>query len=65
MSNYWKQIANVMVQTHSLDRRYGTTMVVNNWTGSKLDPFDSQVNLGLVGAEQGDFWPLTHVRTAG
>ena len=37
-----KQISKVMAQTHFLDRRYGATMVVNKWTGSNLDPFDTK-----------------------
>jgi hypothetical protein len=37
-----KQISTVMVQTHLMDRRYGATTVVNKWTGSNLDPFDTK-----------------------
>jgi hypothetical protein len=37
------KVAAVMANTHFLERRYRAAMVVNKWTGSNLDPFDSSV----------------------
>jgi hypothetical protein len=37
-----KKISVVMAQTRLLDRRYGATMLVNKWTGSTLDPFNTK-----------------------
>ena len=37
-----KQVSALMVHTHLLERRYGATMIVNRWTGSNLDPFDTK-----------------------
>ena len=36
-----KKVAAVMANTHFLERRYGAAMVVNKWTGSNLDPFET------------------------
>jgi hypothetical protein len=37
-----KKVAAVMADTHLLERRYGATMVINKWTGSNIDPFNSK-----------------------
>jgi hypothetical protein len=40
-SDIARKLAPFIAQSHYLERRYGAVILFNKWTGSQLDPFDS------------------------